>query len=491
MTGEAARPEVPTPSSVDDPRSLRGAAPLLDGWLAFRQSESVPWTTPGHKGRTDLVGPVVDGDLPLYGGVDTIRSRHGRLREADRRLAALWGADWARISVGGSTHGNQALCLAVAKPGDRVVVNRNLHRSMLIGLVLAGLEPVWVTPDVDPHVGLPVGVPVERVAQALTDHPDCTAVFLVEPGYIGTLSDVAGHARVAHEHGVPLVVDQAWGAHFGFHPDLPPHALRVGADALVMSAHKTLPAYTQAAFVMAMTTRIDPDRLQRAFDALDTTSPSGTIAASADAARALLDRDGLDLLDRLLALARRARTELAAIDGLVVVDDKMLGGARMDPAKVVLSLAGTGADGLAVEDDLVDSGHPVEMADRDTIVPLLTMADDEASIDSFVEALARSVERRRGAPRHVVPSPSWTVQPDTVMAPRDAFFADHVTVAIDDAVGRVSAELVAPYPPGIPVLAPGERITTEAIASLHQVMSEGTQVRYAADPTLRTLQVVA
>ncbi|MFZ0324566.1 MAG: decarboxylase, partial [Actinomycetes bacterium] len=162
-----------------DPSSLRRDAPLLDGWLRYRSERPSAWTTPGHKGRTDLVGDVVAGDLPLYGGVDTIRSRHGRLDEAERRLAALWGADWARISVGGSTHGNQALCLAVARPGDKVVVNRNLHRSMLIGLVLAGLVPVWVTPDVEPTVGLPVGVPVDRVRRALDQHPDCTAVFLV------------------------------------------------------------------------------------------------------------------------------------------------------------------------------------------------------------------------------------------------------------------------------------------------------------------------
>ncbi|MFZ0323986.1 MAG: decarboxylase, partial [Actinomycetes bacterium] len=314
---------------------------------------------------------------------------------------------------------------------------------------------------------------------------------LVEPGYIGTLSDVSAHADAAHEHGVPLAVDQAWGAHFGFHPDLPPHALQAGADAMVMSAHKTLPAYTQSAFVLARTTRIDPDRLNRAFDALATTSPSGTIAASADAARALLSRDGAELTSGLLRVARHARELLSSIDGVVVVDETLLGGVRMDPAKVVLSLAGTGADGMAVEDSLIASGHPVELADRDTVVPLLTMADDETSVDAFVRAFTRAVEELRGEPRRVVPSPSWTVVPDTVLPPREAFFAGHVTVPIDDAVGRVSAELVAPYPPGIPVLAPGERITADAVSSLHQVLSEGTQVRYAADSTLRTLQVVS
>ena len=466
-------------------------APLLDGWERFRAERPTSWTTPGHKGRTDLVGDVVRDDVPLYGGVDTIRERHGRLLEAQRLLAQAWGADWARISVGGSTHGNQALCLAAAQPGDEVVVNRNLHRSQLVGLVLAGLVPVWVTPEVDPDVGLPLGVSAETVAAALHGHPRARAVFLVEPGYVGTLGDVAGQARAAHDHGVPLVVDQAWGAHFGFHPALPPHALAVGADALVMSAHKTLPAYTQSAFVLARTERLDRDRLSRAFDALATTSPSGTIVASADAARALLVSRGEELLGRLIGLTAAARQRLREVEGLVVVDERSMPGARMDPAKLVLSVAGAGVDGLALEDLLVAGGHPVEMADRDTVIPLLTMADDEADLDAFLSALVSGVDQLRGEPREVVTSVAWNVVPEMVMPPRDAFFAPHRVVDADAAVGQVSAELVAPYPPGIPVLAPGERVTAAAVDGLHRAIASGTQVRYAADATLRTFQVVA
>ena len=476
-----------------DPLGLRADAPLLDGWLRFREGERLPWTTPGHKGRTDLVGEIVESDVPLYGGVDTVRSHHNRVTDAESRLAARWGADWARISVGGSTHGNQTLCLAVGRPGDSIVVNRNLHRSLLSGLVLAGLNPVWVTPDIDPRLGLPMGLPPGRVDEALTRHPDAVAVFLVEPSYIGTLSDVAAHADVAHAHDVPLVIDQAWGAHFGFHPDLPQHALALGADALVTSAHKTLPAYPQSAYVLANTQRLDVDRLDRAFDTLHTTSPSGTIAASADAARAYLARDGRAATGRLVEVAQRARARLRTeVPGLVVVDPDLLpAGVQVDPAKVVLSLAGTGADGLLVEEDLIASGHPVEMADRDTIVPLVTVADDDAAVDRFVDVIAAAIDQHRGAPRVVVPSVSWTVEPQTVMPPRDAFFARHETVAMSAAVGRVCAELVAPYPPGIPVLAPGERVTEASVAGLRVAHAAGIQVRYAADPTLETLHVVA
>lgn len=474
-----------------DPLGLRRDAPLLDAWLASRAADVAPFTTPGHKRRQDLVGAVVRDDLPLYGGVDTVRQQRGIVASAERRLARLWSADWGRISVGGSTHGNQTLALALCRPGDEVVVTRTLHRSLLLGMVLVGVKPVWVRPDVDPTTGLPTAIPVERLADALARHPASRAVFLVEPSYVGTLSDVGALAAQAHAHGAPLVVDQAWGAYFGFHPELPPHALQAGADALVTSAHKTLPAYTQSALLLARTQRIDADRLDRAYEATATTSPSGTIAASADAARALLERDGERLLGSLLRLVDHARGRLRAVRGVVLLDDVVDARVALDRAKLAINVSATGASGLALEDDLVAAGTPVELADRDTIVPVITIDDDRARVDRFVDALAASIERHRGAPRKVAPSLAWTVEPDVVLSPRDAYFAPHETVSAQQAVGRVSAELVAPYPPGIPVLAPGERISGDAIEGLRQALREGTQVRYAADRTLESFQVVA
>ncbi|HUW16255.1 MAG TPA: aminotransferase class V-fold PLP-dependent enzyme [Actinomycetes bacterium] len=478
-------------ADVDDPLGLRVDAPLLDGWLSYRAAGSVPFSTPGHKQRLDLVGPVVRDDIPLYGGVDTIRQSSGAREAADRLLAEAWGADWGRISVGGSTHGNQTLMLAMCRPGDTVVVTRTLHRSLLLGMVLAGVNPVWVRPDVDPTTGLPTHVPVERVRRALDDHPEAKAVFLVEPTYVGTVSDLPAHAAAAHEHGVPLVVDQAWGAYFGFHPDLPRHALQAGADALVTSAHKTLPAYTQSAYVLANTGLLNRDRLDRAYEASATTSPSGTIAASADAARALLSRDGERLLGHLIRLVEHARARLHQVPGVVLLNDVVDPSVVVDAAKVAINVSGAGATGLGVEDDLIAAGMPVELADRDTIVPIISMSDDFDSVDRFVDGVRESVERQRDEARPVLPSISWTVDPDVVMSPRDAYFAAHRTVAAMDAIGCVSAELVAPYPPGIPVLAPGERITAAAVDGLRQAMADGTQVRYATDPTLASLQVVA
>ena len=469
-----------------DPRRLRGDAPLLDAWLRFQEDAPTPFTIPGHKQRRDLVGDVVAGDVPLYAGLDTMKLSRGVVAEAEARAARLWGADLCRFSVGGSTHGNQALALAVGRPGDRVVVARTLHRSMLLGLVLAGLEPVWVRPEVDPTHGLPTGVSAASLEAALAGAPDARAVFVGDPSYVGTVGEVGALATVAHRYGIPLVVDAAWGAHLGFHPALPPHALAAGADALVTSAHKALPAWSQGALVLAQSRRIGRARFDAAVEATATTSPSGAILASTDAARALLERDGEALLGPVIEAVARVRERLARVPGLVVLD-----GAGIDPMRLTLVLPGTGADGNAVESDLLARGMPVEMADRDTVVAMVTLADTAEGLVDLAVALVESVDRHRGRPRQVVTSGVWAVDPVTVTSPREAFFAARESVAIDQAVGRVSAELVAPYPPGIPVLAPGEEVTLDAVEALRAARAAGSRIAYAADPTVHTLDVIA
>lgn len=463
-------------------------APLLAAYERFQASDTAPFTIPGHKRSTSLIGDVVAGDVPLHAGLDTMGLAHGRLADAEQRAARLWGADWCRFSVGGSTHGNQALALAAGKPGDTVIVTRNLHRSLFLGLVLAGLTPVWVTPEVDPRTGLPSGVAVPSIAAALRENPNARAIFLVEPSYVGAMSDVAAIADVAHSAGVPLIVDQAWGGHFGFHPSLPPHALALGADAFVTSIHKALPGYSQAALVAARTERLDADRLERAFDATHTTSPAGSILASIDGVRALLERDGQALLERTLALVAAARERLADIDGLLVVGQDA-DPRRFDGTKLVLSLLGTGAPGFAVEADLIGAGLPVEMADRDTIVAMVTMGDTSDTVERLVDALSASIEHHRGSPRTGTAA-VWSITPEPAVTPREAFFADHETVPAAAAVGRVSAELLAPYPPGIPALAPGEVITADIVEMLRSIVADGGRVAYAADPTLATLQTL-
>ena len=469
-------------------------APLLAAWAAFRDRSVAPFTIPGHKGRAGslwpLLGSVLDGDVPLYGGLDTVKQVAGTLADAEARAGELWGAGWCRFSVGGSTHANQALALAAGSPGDKVLVTRAAHRSTLLGLVLAGLVPVWLPPEVDAGSGLPLGIAADTLRSAVREHPDARAVFLVEPSYLGTVSDLPALVGTAHDAGMPVLVDQAWAAHFGFHPALPRHALAMGADALVTSAHKTLPAYSQASLVLARTERLDRHRLERAFEAGHTTSPAGSILASIDGARALLAAHGTDLLDRTLALVDGARRRLRELSGVLVPGPEDFGPGRFDPLKLVVVLPGSGADGIDVERELIAGGVPVEMADRDTVVPIVTLADDTESVSRLVDVLGTAILAGSGPARPIRTAVQWAGRAGAAMAPREAFFARHETVPAVEAVGRACAEVVAPYPPGVPVLIPGEVVTAELLEALVEARDAGTRIAYAADPALETLQVI-
>jgi arginine decarboxylase len=405
--------------------------------------------------------------------------------------AQLWGGDWARFTCNGSTHANQAILLSMAQPGNRVVISRTAHRSMLIGLVLAGLEPVWVAPEIDTATGLPIGIDPKVVASLLREH-DARGVIAIEPGYLGTLSRVDELATVAHAHGVPLVVDQAWGGHLGFHPDVPRHALQLGADAMIISIHKALPGISGAAMAVARTGLLDHSRLEQGFDAGLTTSPAGAILASCDGVRALVETRGEELIGAMIQRAAHLRSRLIAVFGSEIVlspIDFPVG--RFDPSKIVVRTSIIGADGVYVEQDLLDQGIRLEMTDRDTIVAILGLVDSDEEIETLSGVLIESLTRHSGPPRPMTTAFSWTVMPETVRSIREAFFAPVEMVTAKHAVGRISADLISPYPPGVPVVAPGELITASIVAGLKDSLSHGTRVAYATDPTLNHFRVLA
>ena len=472
---------------------------MLEAYLDALQRGGASFNVPGHKGRGAALDgrlAATTGDLALYGGVDTVKLSGGYLAAAEALAADRYGVPWCRFSTGGSTQGNQALCLAVAQPGDVVIVNRSVHRSLLLGLVLAGLDPRWLPTRIDAATGLPIGTAVEDLRAANDEAPEATAVFLTEPGYLGTLSDLPALIEVAHQAGLPVLVDQAWGAHFGYHPDLPAHALELGADALVTSVHKLLPGYSQASLVCARFDRLERGRLERGFEATHTTSPGGAILASIDGARALMADRGVELLERTLALVRSARRHLAAaVPGLGLPDESSLahlGPQRFDPTRLVIQLGPIGADGIALEKSLLQKDVSLELADRDTLLPVVTVVDDEGSLTLLQRSLVEAIGATgTGAPRPLVAAMSWRAHPERVVSPRAAFFAPHERVRAEAAIGRVSAELIAPYPPGIPVLAPGELVTAELLEGLRTEAASGVRIAYATDPTLRTIEVVA
>ena len=467
-----------------DPMGLRTSAPLLDAWIRDMEADRSPFQIPGHKGRTDLTGAIVDGDIAVLPGNHPYRISPSLILEAESLAADLWGASLCRFGVNGSSGSNHAAVMAVAGHGDKVIVSRTLHKSVLVGLVYAGAIPIWVRPEIDALTGLPSHLSVETLDAALREHPDAKAVLIGEPSYVGTMSNVPALAALTHSFGIPLVVDAAWAAHFGFHPLLPQHPLSQGADIVVTSAHKTLPSYSQASLVLVRDEFVDLDRFNKMFDATITTSMSGRILASIDAARALLARHGAELIGPVIEATAQARARLIE-NGIGVID-----GVTTDPLKLVILLSSVGADGNLVEAELLAQNIDLEMANRDMIIPMVTLADTPARIDDLIDRIIESVDRHRGELRPISVSASFSIQPEVVVSPREAFFSTTETVAASQAVGRVCAEMICPYPPGVPVLSTGERITQAALDALFAARDSGVRIAFVADPTLATIKVL-
>jgi lysine decarboxylase len=472
---------------------LRNIAPLLDAYLAYFERKRSPFTVPGHKqnaSRLDAgLGALVDSDVPLFGGLDEIKLTNKVLVRAEKIAADFWGADFARFSTGGSTHANQAAILALGKPGDKVAVSRTAHRSVLSALVLAGLEPLWLTPEINNATGIPIGIPISELERVLPEKP--IALLLTEPGYLGTLSDIGSLVALAHSHSMPVIIDAAWGGHFGFHKDLPAHALQMGADALITSVHKALPGYSASALLLARTEFLSAQRLEQSFETTHTTSPAGAPLASIDATRALLQTRGEELLGELLSNVAHFKEKVQSEFSLpIFLNDSDFPAGRFDPAKIILRANQLGASGVSIENALGEHGIRVEMADQDTVVFLATLADTRADFDEVADLLIKIARSQQCTPRPSATALSWSVVPTVGISMRDAYFASTEMVSATDAIGRVSADLIAPYPPGVAVIAPGEILTEKIVQGLSASQKAGVRIAYATDPTLGKFRVV-
>ncbi|HUG16628.1 MAG TPA: DegT/DnrJ/EryC1/StrS family aminotransferase [Thermomicrobiales bacterium] len=478
-------------------------APFLDALATVMRSDAAPFSTPGHKrgrGTPDsfraVMGGALSGDVPHAGGVDTTHLSRGLLRQAERLAAGAYGGDEARFLVNGSTTGNCAMLLATCGTGDIVIVSRTLHTSLLAGIIFSGARPVYVEPDIEPERNLPLDIPAHRVQAALAKHPSARAVVLVSPSYVGVTSDLVAIAAICHQAGVPLLVDEAWGPHFHFHPALPRSAMQSGADAAVSSTHKMLSALTQGSTLVARDGVLDLGRLNTAVDMLQTTSPSALIFASLDASRRQMALDGERLLTQAIEHALWLRGEIAGIEGLATVGPEMIAGrpeAGSDPTRVLIDMHGLGLTGYEAERVLRDAhGVYVEMSDLLSVMLLVTIGDSAQSVDRAARAF-RALAGERGEGRHNARSRSsgrLLLGGEQAMTPREAFLAPMATVPVEQADGRISAEAITPYPPGIPLVTPGERLTREAIDYLRGGIAEGMYVSGLSDATFQTVRVV-
>ncbi|WP_040790559.1 aminotransferase class I/II-fold pyridoxal phosphate-dependent enzyme [Nocardia paucivorans] len=480
-------------------------APVLDALAEYHRLGRYGFTPPGHRqgrGADPRVRAVVGidpfrADVLMSPGLDDRLSRGGCLAEAEALMADAVGADAAFFSTCGSSLSVKAAMLAVAGGCDGgLLVPRDSHKSIVAGLIFSGVPPRWIAPrwDAERHMSHPPSP--DEVRRVWDECPDAAGALIVSPSPYGTCADLAGIAEVCHERGKPLIVDEAWGAHLPFHDELPTWAMDVGADVCVVSVHKMGAGFEQGSVFHAQGDLIDRARLSACADLLMTTSPSVPIYAALDGWRRQMVEHGEALLDAALHRARWARTALAEIDGIEVLDDVLLGAEAshdLDRLQVLLDLHETGVTGYEAADWLrtrcaIDMG----LSDHRRILATLSLADDDETIDTLIAAVTAWREQIAGsaAPPIRLPDPG-EIQLETVMLPRDAFFGPVESIPISESVGRIAAEQLTPYPPGIPVALPGERIDAAVMEYLRSGVAAGMNVPDAADPTLDTIRVVA
>jgi arginine decarboxylase len=493
------------PAETRRPRREHPTAPYLEAIVSYGFRGSVRFHVPGHKGGAGadpgLRSAIGERALALdicqdIEGIDTGPAPTPYQR-AEELAAAAYDAGQTWFLTNGATQGNHALCLALAKPGRHVLVQRNSHASIVDGLVLSGGMASFVAPEYDPELGMAHGVTPEALEQALTRAAGISAVFMVSPTYYGMAADVRGCAEVAHAHGAALVVDCAWGSHFGFHPALPESPLRQGADAVLASTHKIVGSLTQSAMLhVAADGLVDADEVSRCVRLVRSTSPNSLLLASLDSARRQLAAHGEALLDRTIAASARAREAIEAIPGIAIVGESFVGRpgiAGWDPLRIVIDVRGTGSTGYELAAELRAAYDIyIELATHATLVLVLGLGQPVEPLERFAHDFAETVRTlSRPGESPAITSPNVSLEHQSVVPIREAFLGEGETVPVDEAIGRISAESIAGYPPGVPTLLPGERVTAEVVAYLRELTAAGARLHGAADPTFSTVRVLA
>jgi lysine decarboxylase len=480
------------------------STPYVDALLAYTELNPGRFQVPGHKGGTgadpkmfDLVGEAgLRNDVPsVTEGID-IGPEPTPFGQAQLLAAEAWGARRSWFLMNGASQGNHATCMALAHIGSEVIVQRNVHSSVIDGLVLNGMRPTFVAPELDPELGIAHGLTPASLEAALDATPDAVAAMVVSPTYFGACADVAALAEIAHAHDKPLVVDEAWGAHMHFHPDLPQAALDAGADLVTSSTHKIVGSLTQAAMLhLGHGSRIDDAVVDRCVSLVETTSPSGLLTGSLDAARRQAAVHGEDLLSETLAALRDTRAAIKGIDGLDVLDEQMVGRpgiAAWDPLRLSVDVRGTGSDGYRLaKAAFYEAGLDLELYSENVVVAIFGLGEPAAQAgERLVAGLRHAVSRLEpgsGNPDDkLMPPPPWG---ELVLTPREAYLGPQEVVPFEQAVGRIAAEGLAAYPPGIPNVLPGERLTEATLEYIRESVAHGGYVRGGSDRELRTLRV--
>jgi arginine decarboxylase len=479
-------------------------APLLDALHEYHKLERYGFTPPGHRqGRgidprvREIMGlePFRD-DVLASSGLDDRSSSGGYLRRAEAMMADAVGARHAFFSTCGSSLSVKAAMLAVAGHDGHLILGRDVHKSVTAGIIFSGVQPCWVRPRWDPQLHIAHPPSPEQVAEAWDRYPHAAGALIVSPTPYGTCADIAAIAEICHERGRPLIVDEAWGAHLPFHDQLPTWAMDAGADICVVSVHKMGAGFEQGSVFHVQGDRIDFPHLSACADLLMTTSPNVLLYAAIDGWRRQMVEHGHALLQTALELAIKLRRDIDELPGMHVLEDDLVRAAAshdLDRLQILidvsqLQISGYQAADWLREHERIDMG----LSDHARILATLSIADDVSTKDRLLKALRALIHAASEFPQPTtikIPDPP-DLELETVNRPRDAFFSPFEDVDATNAVGRIAAEQITPYPPGIPVIIPGERITQPVIDYLLTGLQAGMSLPDPADPSLKTIRVM-
>jgi lysine decarboxylase len=482
------------------------SAPYLDALSAYARRDAGRFHVPGHAGGPGADAGLIEAigrdalelDIPaLTYGIDAGPARTP-FQQAQEMAAEAWGARRTWFLINGASQGNHAACLSLAQAGERVVVQRNAHSSAVDGLVLSGLRPTFVAPELDDELGIAHCLEPDQLDRALAATPGAVGAIAVSPTYFGACANVRALAEVAHQHGVPLVVDEAWGGHLAFHEALPEDALSAGADLVISSTHKLVGSLTQSAMLHlgnGADGLLSEHIVDRAVTLVESTSPNALLSGSLDAARRHAATEGRALLEETINALAKARAAVRGLPGLDVLDERLVGRPGVhayDPLRLAVDVRGTGASGYELAEVMREQDDiNLELAGENVIVAVFGMGRQTA------ERAARLVAGLEHAVAHIgaaavterrtlaLPPPWGPLE----MSPREAFLGGQEVVPLEDAVGRIAAESLAAYPPGVPNVLPGERLTAETLTYIQETLKHGGTLRGASDRSLRTARV--
>ncbi|NMB34397.1 MAG: aminotransferase class I/II-fold pyridoxal phosphate-dependent enzyme [Clostridium sp.] len=473
--------------------------PVFDAIKRYVESNVIQFHVPGHKqgaGIDELREYIGERALQMdangMGDLDFANNPTGVIYESETLMAQAFGAQNAYFLVNGTTSGVQAMIMSACEPGDKIIIPRNAHKSTTGGIILSGAMPVYLQPEVNAELGITMGITEESLRRAIKENPHAKALFIINPTYYGFVSDLKSLVRIAHSHEMVVLVDEAHGAHMSFHDGFPLTAMEVGADMSAASIHKTAGSMTQSSVLLSRGDMVSPERIKQVLNLTYTSSASYLLMSSLDIARKQLSTRGIDILAEALRLARMARDEINKIEGLHAFGKELIGQPGcfdFDETKLGINVLGLGCTGYEMEAKLRrEYNIQIEMSDLSNILAIISLGDKEENITLLINALkdiSSKSEKRKVTHPPIIPQ-----NPKMIVLPRDAFYSPKKIVPLEKSVGEISGEMVMAYPPGIPVICMGERITQEIVDYIEVLKGQKTQLQGTADPYINSIMVL-